>query len=33
MEIAYIDLENIILSNIQNNKKTINNLEIYEMLF
>ena len=33
MEIAYTDLENIILSNIQNNKKTINNLQIYEMLF
>ena len=32
MEIAHTDLENIILSNIQNNKKTINNFEIYEML-
>ena len=33
MEIAHTDLENIILLNIKNNKKTINNLQIYEMLF
>ena len=33
MEIAHTDLENIILLNIENNKKTINNLEIYEILF
>ena len=33
MEIAHTDLENIIKINIYSEIKTINNFEIYEMLF
>ena len=33
MEVADTDLENIILKNIHLVEKTINNFEVYEMLF